>query len=334
MDKNDRASLKKQARQCLANAAYSPKKLILIHTGAVLLLSFLLAALDYLLEQQIGSTGGLSGIGSRSVLTTAQAVLRLAQTVLLPFWQMGYLYVTMKLAREEAVSPWDLCEGFRRFGPVLRLNLLKTAIVIFIVIIGTQIAGTVFFLTPFAAPMLEAFEPLMSDPAAMNDPAVLQEALTNVTETAIVPLLIITAIVIFANSIPVFYHYRLASYFLLDSDQPRAFGAMRSSRKLMRYLCIDMFKLDAGFWWFYLLELLTLIFCYGDLILGWMGVTLPFSADVAYFLFFGLYLVSQLLLYLWCKNEVEVTYACAYEFLCSNHDPKPQPKPQNQPWVY
>ena len=56
MDKSDRLSLKSQARQCLANASYSPKKLILIHTGIVLLLSLLLAAADQLLENQIGST--------------------------------------------------------------------------------------------------------------------------------------------------------------------------------------------------------------------------------------------------------------------------------------
>ena len=334
MDKKDRLSLKNQALHCLANASYSPKKLILIHTGAVLLVSFLLAILNQLLEQQIGSTGGLSGIGSRSILATVQSVLRLAQTVLLPFWQMGYVYVTLKLAREEAVSPWDLCEGFRRFGPVLRLNLLKTALIIGVSIIGSNIASFIFSLTPFAAPMMEALATLMSDPTAMNDPAALQEALTAAAEDVMVPLLIIGTVVILAISIPVFYHYRLASYFLMDSEQPRAFASMRSSRKLMRYLCIDMFKLDASFWWFYILELLTAVVCYFDVILGWFGVSLPFDATVAYFLFFALYLVSQLALYLWRKNEVEVTYACAYEFLRRNHDPKPQPKPQDQPWVY
>lgn len=334
MDKQDRLSLRNQARQSLTNASYSPMKLILIHTGAVLLLALLLAVADHLLEHQIGSTGGLSGIGSRSVLATAQVMLRLAQTVLLPFWQMGYLYVTMKLAREETISPWDLCEGFRRFGPVLRLHLLKAAIIAGICVLGSNIASTIFFLTPFAGPMMEALVPLMSDPAVMNDPVALQEALTAAAGDAMIPLLIIGAVVIIAIGLPIFYHYRLASYFLLDSDQPRAFAAMRSSRKLMRYLCIDMFKLDAGFWWFYLLEILTGILCYGDLILGWLGVTLPFDTTAAYFLFFGLYLASQLALYLWRRNEVEVTYACAYEFLRNLHDPKPQPKPQNQPWVY
>ncbi len=334
MDKNDRLALKNRARNCLANASYDPKKLILIHAGAMLLLSVLLVAVDYLLEQQISSTGGLSGIGSRSVLATIQAVLGLAQTILLPFWQMGYLFVTLKISRNEAVSPWDLTEGFRRFGPVLRLNMLKAAIVLAIGILSSNIASTVFFLTPFAKPLYEALAPLMSDPAAMNDPAALMEAMTAASTEAVVPLMVMFLIVFLAISIPVLYRYRMASYYLLDSEAPKAFASMHSSRKLMRYLCLDLFRLDVSFWWFYLLEILVSALGFGDLILGWLGVALPFSATAANLLFFGLYLVSQLALYLWRKNEVEVTYACTYHFLRDNHDPKSQPKPQNQPWVY
>lgn len=334
MNKNHRIELKSQSRQCLANASYSPKKLILIHTGAALLLSFLLTVADYLLEQQIGSTGGLSGIGSRSVLTTMQTILLLAQTVLLPFWQMGYVFVSLKLSREETTSPWDLCEGFRCFGPVLRLNLLKIVVFVAIAFVSFNIANTVFFLTPFAAPIMETLGPILYDPSAMNDPVALQNALSLVTEEMIAPLIIIMAIVYLAISLPVFYRFRMASYFLLDNDQPRALASIINSWKMMRHQCINMLKLDVSFWWFYSLEILIGLVCYGDVILQWLGVPLPFSADAGYFLFLGLYLISQLALYLWRKNEVEVTYTCAYNFLKSNHTPSHRPKPQDQPWVY
>ncbi len=334
MDKNDRQYLKNQACQCLANAACSPARLIAIHTGVISLAAVLLAAANYFLEQQIGATGGLGGIGSRSVLVTVQSMLQLAQSVLLPFWQIGYVYVAMKLARQEATAPADLLEGFRRFGPVLRLHLLKTVISIAVAVLATNIASTIFLVTPFSAPLVNALTPLLSDADAISDPTALQEAITAVGESAMIPLACIFAVVLLLLGVPVFYHYRMASYFLLDSDSPKAFAAMRSSRRLMRYLCLDLFKLDASFWWFYFLEILTVVLCYGDLLLSWMGLSLPFSADAAYYLFFGLYLVSQFGLYLWCKNRVEVTYACAYEFLRSNHDPKPRHKPANQPWVY
>lgn len=331
MDNQDRRALKDRAMQRLAGAAYSPKKLILIHTGIILILSALLTVADYLLEQQIGSTGGLGGIGLRSALETAQSVLRIAQTVLLPFWQIGYIFVTMRLAREESLTPWDLCEGFRRFGPVLRLNVIKTVLLLAIGTASSYVASTIFFLTPFSAPLMNALAPLMSDPAVMNDPAALQEAITAATDDAMIPLLVIFLIVFLGISIPVLYRYRMASYFLLDNEDGKAIAAMRSSRKLLRYLCFDLFKLDLNFWWFYLLDALVSILCYGDLILGWMGVSLPIHADVAYFLFLGLYLLGQLALYLWRKNEVEVTYACAYDFLRDRHDPRP--KPQKHPWA-
>ena len=120
----DRSALKAAADQSLANASCDPKKLILIHSGALLALTLLLTVVDYLLEKGIGTTGGLSGMGLRSVLETVQTTLYVAQAVVLPFWQIGYVFVTMKLARGEQTGMTGLLEGFRRFGPVLRLQIL------------------------------------------------------------------------------------------------------------------------------------------------------------------------------------------------------------------
>lgn len=330
MDKDDRRAVKALAAQRLAEASYSPRKMILIHTGAILVLSLILALIDYLLEQQISSTGGLSGIGSRSILVTAQSVLQLAQTVLLPFWQIGYIYITMKIARGKSFSIWDLTEGFHRFGPVLRLNILKTLLVIIIGIASANIASTIFAVTPFSVPLLNYLLPLLEDPAIANDPAALQEALSAASSELYIPLMVIFVIVLLVIGTPVFFHYRMANYYLLDSDQPKALGAMRDSRKLMRHLCLDVFKLDVSFWWFYLLEALIAVIGYGDLIMSWLGFPLPIHADVAFFLFFILYLAGQLALHLWRKNDIELTYACTYELLRSRHDPRPQP--QNQGW--
>ena len=78
---------------------------------------------------------------------------------------------------------------------------------------------------------------------------------------------------------------------------------------------LDIFKLDLSFWWFYVLDGLTLALCYGDLILGLMGISLPISADVSYFLFYVLYLAAQLGLYVFARNRVECTYAAGYDAL-------------------
>ena len=44
-----------------------------------------------------------------------------------------------------------------------------------------------------------------------------------------------------------------------------------------------------------------------------LGITLPWSADVSYFLFFALYLAAQFAIYYFLRNPVDVTYALAYD---------------------
>ena len=121
----DRQGLKKEAADRIAGAAYNPRLLVLIHTGVSLGASLLVSVILYLLQQKIETTGGLSGIGLRSVLTTAQSVLQLVLMLLTILWQVGIVYGAIQIARGRTARPEDLTEGFRRFGPVLRLKLLQ-----------------------------------------------------------------------------------------------------------------------------------------------------------------------------------------------------------------
>ena len=128
MDFRNRTALKQASRDSLFASKGDPKRIILIHTLVSLGVTFLLGAISFALERQISNTGGLSGLGLRSVLSTAQVVLQIAQMALLPFWEAGYYWATLKMARREDVQPGSLLEGFRRFGPYLRLTLLRSLI--------------------------------------------------------------------------------------------------------------------------------------------------------------------------------------------------------------
>ena len=83
MDISNRQKLKRDAQRSLDGASYSPGKLMLIHTGVSASLALLLAVLNHVLELQIDDTAGLSGVGLRTVLQTAQSVLSLVQLVLM-----------------------------------------------------------------------------------------------------------------------------------------------------------------------------------------------------------------------------------------------------------
>lgn len=327
MDIRDRRSVKDAAVQSLSAAEYDPKKLILLHTGAVLLLSLLLTVVDYLLENAIADTGGLSGMGTRSILSTVQSCLRIGQMVALPFWQMGYTFVTMGLARRQRMQPLDLAAGFKLFFPVLRLLLLQGALYFVIAMISSYLGSFLFVLTPWSAPLTEAALALMNS-GSMD---VIDAAIEAVIADAVVPLMVCYLIVFLALAAPVFYRFRMANFVLLDAPEKGALHALRTSRSLMRGNTMTLFKLDVSFWWFYGLDLLVSILGFADTILMLLGVTLPVSADAAFFASLGIYLICQLALYWWRRNEVSTAYVLIYDAL---QQPQPKPVPHNQPWTY
>lgn len=303
---------KKAARESL-DKAHRPGRVILIHTGATLLLSLLLTGIDYFLDQQIGLTGGLSGMGTRSVLATIQSMLRLLQIVMLPFWQIGYTYYTLQVSQKQANGPSDLLEGFRRFGPVLRLKLLMAIITALLALASAYASSLLFTLSPWAAPMIQKMEVLM---AGDLDQAALLDAVASMTQDSIVPIMILFGICFLAGGIFLFYRFRLAELWLMDHPHGGALAALRSSRMAMRGNFKAMLRIDLSFWWFYLLDLLVTVLCYGDVILDAVGFEMTTNAFGHYLIFFSLYVWAQMALYWWKRNEVSVTYAHAYTELC------------------
>lgn len=302
------------AKESLAKA-HKPGRVILIHTGATLLLSLLLTAADYFLDQQIGLTGGLSGMGMRSILATIQSLLRLLQIVALPFWQIGYTYYTLQVARGQACGSSDLFAGFRRFGPVLRLKLLMAIIIALLALASTYASSLLFTLSPWAAPMMQEIEVLM---AGGLDQAALLDAVSSMTQDAIAPIMVLFGLCFLAGVIFLFFRFRLAELWLMDHPEGGALAALRSSRMAMRGNWKAMFRIDLSFWWFYLLDLLVTILCYGDVILDAAGFEMTTNAFGHYLVFFSLYVWAQMALYWWKRNEVAVTYAHAYMQLCPN----------------
>jgi uncharacterized membrane protein len=278
----------------------------------------LVAVLDYVLSGQIENTGGLSGLGTRSVLTTVQSILQMVQMAVLPFWEIGYLYAAMKMAVKEPAEPGTLLEGFRRFGPLFRIMLLKGLIFLVLGFVCTYVATQIFVMTPLSTPMLEAMAPVLNDPTLMESAAgeeALMQVVDQALDDAMLPLLIITGILLCLVYIPISYRLRLVNYSVLENPREGALVAFRRSFRLMRGNCLEMFLLDLSFWWYYLLQILINLVCYGDLILSLAGVSLPWSGELSFFLFYILALAGQFVLYFLARNKVEVTYVTAYHVL-------------------
>ena len=326
MNIRDRQELKRSAAACLIPGG-NHKQLITIHIGLTLALSFLVAAVTYLLEQKIGSTGGLGGVGLRAILETAQSVLQLGQFVVMPFWQFGWLCTTMALARQQAPTTDTLLTGFRRFAPYLRLTLLQLVIYCVIGIVGSYAATILFMMTPFADPLMGLYSQAATEGW---DSQAIYAAMDGAMTSALLPLLLIYLAIFLVLAGLVFYRIRFAPYCLADDAEGKALRALAKSFAITRGSTIALLRLDVSYWWFYALDLIVASIAYLDLLFGAAGVALPGPAWVSYFGTLAVYGVFQLLLYRWRKSQVDVTYVKAYESLLG---PQPIKKPQNLPWA-
>lgn len=312
----DRKGLKEAAASRLSDAAYDPRKLTLIHTAVASGAALLVAAITYILEQRIAATGGLSGIGLRSVLTTAQSILQFALTFLSLFWGSGIIFAAIGMARSRTVGPADLTAGFRRFGPVLRLKLLQLFLLGAIAMPCLYVSIGIFSMTPLATDYVEVLTPIMEQALVSEQPMLeMDTATTEALAQAMLPLIPIFILVFLAALLPLLYRVRFAEHVLMDDEPCGAMAAMVKSWKLTRGHAFGLFRLDLSFWWFYVLQGLISLLAYGDALLPRLGISLPMSADSAYFLFYLLYAAAELLLFWRFAAYLHTTFAVAYDTL-------------------
>lgn len=312
MNFRDRSGLTRRAGEALSGPSSAPRKLVLLYAGASAAVLLLVTAANFLLQSQIAGTGGLSGLGMRSMLETAIQVLQLAVNLLMPFWSFGYLSCILRMTRGQRFSLDGMLEGFRNFGPVLRLTLLRSAYFLMIAFLCLYPSMVIFLWTPLSAEFQAIIAPL-ADQTAMG--LVLDDATLAAATEAMAPMLLIYGLLFAVMAGPKYYSFRMADYCLMDDPKAGAMAALRRSTAMLFKNRLELLKLDLRFWWFYLLDGLTVALCYTDVLLAMAGITLPLSAEVSYFLFYVLYLAAQLGLYVLARNKVECTYAAGYECL-------------------
>lgn len=306
-----------EAKESVTSASYSPKKLALIHTGVAAGVSLVVALLTYFLDIGIGNTGGLSGMGTRAVLETAQSVLQLLLNVLSPFWALGFIAAALGLARRQQTTPHTLMTGLRRWGPALRMLILQGLIYFVVAFVAIQVGSIIYTMTPASQELDALVEDLLAagttDADALTalleglDDATLMNILLGMLPYLLIPMALLL--------IPVVYRLRLAQYVLMDQPQFGALHAIMQSFRLTKGNCLKLFKLDIRYCWYYILEALVIVLSMGDLILPAFGVPLNMSTVTASIVFYVLALLTQLALYAWKKPQIYTTYALFYDRL-------------------
>ncbi len=287
-------------------------KLVLLYCGVIALLSLGSNGLNLYLESQIGQTGGLSGMGLRSVLQTIQSVLNYVNMFFGPFWSAGFLLAMMRLVRGAEPRMGDLTGGFRRFGSIFSGVIFQLMVTILVMVGAVNVASILFSMTPAGMRFAELMQQLVNDPGFLTGDINLELLPLEGLYEGMFWLTGLSLLLFMPVYIRISYGFRMATYLILD----RPIGGFRAhfeSIRLMRGHKWQIFKLDLGFWWYHVLGLLIAAVGYLDVILGLLGITLPVNELVLYFGTLVAYFVLITGLYLWKKCDVDAAYVLAFE---------------------
>ena len=324
MNIRDRRQLKQTAASRLQEAPHA-RRIVMIYGGITIGMSALVTVVNYLLGLEISQSGGLSNIGIRSMLSSLQTFLPMAQSLILLALHLGYSNVCLRIGRGQYTSPNSLRMGLDRFWALLRTSLVLGFVYLGVLFLCVMLSIQIFLLTPLSNGAMEIANQMiggLDSTSAIDAAMLLDDATYAAFLSSILPVYVIMGIVGLVFFLPIFYQYRLIQYVIIDNPGLSAIKVLRQSRALMKRNRFHLFRLDLSMWWYFLLSFLASAAGYGDVLLPMVGITFPWSDTVGYFLFYGIYLVLELVIfYLWL-NQVSVTYALAYESLLPEKEPE------------
>ena len=297
------------------------KRIVTIYISLALGLTFLVTLLNYVLGQQMDHFGGLSNLGKRTMLSSMQSMLPLAQSLLLMCLDVGYVAAMLRIARGMYASPQTLRLGFDRFWVLLRCSIFKGLIFTGVGFVSIYAGVLIFMLTPLAESAVELMLPLVSQMSVLDSGMVIDDATYAQLMQAMLPCFVFGGVFLLILGGPIFYSFRMVNYVIIDKPAMGALMALRESKKMMRGHRLQLLKLDVSLWRYHLASVAAMTVCYGDVLLPMLGVELPVSETVAFFGFYVLYMAASFGVHYFLRNRTEVAYALAYDAV------KPEEKP-------
>lgn len=303
--------LKKKASNRL-QSGNDPKKVVLVYAGIVALSSLVVTVVQDLLDGQISQTGGIQNIGTRSMLTTADTVLTIAQLLLVMCLTLGYTGSMLRIARGQYASPNSLKAGGERIWVLLRTRLLQMLIMTAAAFALCFLVVNVCLLTPLSNRVIAVMGTVSAEELLSNGLALIA------LYSAMLPIILIYLVAL----VPLLWYfsctYRMVDYLLIDRPQLGAFGVLRESRRMMQGNMKMMLRVDLSFWWYYLLQALVSVLVYLNMVLAPFAIGLP--PEVLYWGTVVLYLAADFALRYFFSNKVAVTYALFYDSLCPKQE--------------
>lgn len=312
MDIYNPSEVKKAAVRRLRDVQQG-KKVAAVYAGLTLGLSALVVLLTLVLELLIDQSGGLGGMGRRTVLISLQNILPVIAIPVNLCLELGYQAAMLRAARGQYVSPQTLRLGFDRFWVLLRCVLLESAILFGTCLGAIYLGSLIFMMSPFSDRAMALLQPVLDSATVLNPQMVLDSGVYDQLMGAMAPAFVLCLVLAAVLAVPLAFRYRMAQYVIIDKPGIPAMMALRQSRYMMKGNTGKLLKLDISLWWYYGASLLARVLCYGDILLAMLGVRLPWSDTVSYYGFFAAYLAVQFAIYYFLRNRVETAYAIAYD---------------------
>lgn len=300
-------ALKAEAAERLRPIAGETRVLMLCCAGVLVLVSLLGEAVNLILQYWISDTGGLSGLGARSILQTLQSLFPYISMIFTPLWSIGFTGVVLRWADGKRAQAKDLCAGFGRFSAVLVHELLKGILLFGLIIFSSNIASVLFMLLPGSAALTQILNEFIESGATDLSALPVQEYLEASCPLLLIFFGILAVLALFLN-----YNLRLSSYFIMDDPRMGGLAAMKASFQAMRGHKMAFFKLDLSFWWFYLLMIAAILITGAGLFFALQGLAVSLSPIVVYFLAYLLCCGVAAAICAWKLPYIGTTAALAY----------------------
>lgn len=317
--------LKNEARQRLSSTGCDHRKIVLIYSGVTVALMLASGLIQLYLDRQISGTGGLGGLGMRSILQTVESVLDYVNMFFGPFWSAGILSVVIGIVQGDQPQPGNLLDGFRRFGRLLSYLLLETCITVLVATAVCYLSSYVFMFTSWGSTFSEALAPLVENGTLLAAEGTVNMAAipADTLLSAAIPMCLIFLVLFIPVYAFISYSMRMGRFLLMADQRFRSFSALAYSIQYMKGHKLKMLKLDLSYWWYYLLVGAASVVGYLDVILSEVGIALPFSTETAYMVTLVLYGVLTIALDLWMRMQVDTTFVLAFQKIRSSAAPLP-----------
>jgi len=122
----NRDGLKAASRQCLTDAAISPRRVVCFYLLCLYLILIPTDIYSYILQANFDALSGLSAIALKNRYFLYTSVITVLVLICTTLWGVGLSAYTLHLSRRQRAGADDLFTGFRMFGKFLWLEVLMS----------------------------------------------------------------------------------------------------------------------------------------------------------------------------------------------------------------